>query len=68
MKPGQIFCARATGAAFAWKWRSADGKHESKKSFDYYFECLEDARRHGYTAEFSATKVGPEIGPHERAK
>ena len=68
MKLGEIYCARATGAAFAWKWRSADGKQESKRAFDYYFECLEDARRHGYTAEFSNTKVGPEIGPHERAK
>jgi len=68
MKPGEIFCTRATGPAFAWKWRSADGKHESKNAFNYYYECLEDARRHGYNAEFSNTKTGPEIGPHERAK
>lgn len=56
MKQAQVYCARVTGASFSWKWRSADGKHESENAFDYYHDCLEDARKHGYTAEFFAGK------------
>lgn len=56
MKQAQVYCARVTGASFSWKWRSADGKHESANAFDYYHDCLEDARKNGYTAEFFAGK------------
>lgn len=34
--------------AFAWKWRSEDNTQESRRSFEYFFNCLTDARRHGY--------------------
>ena len=31
-----------------WRWRSDDGKTESKLSFGYYLSCLADARANGY--------------------
>ena len=68
MKVAKIYCARATGAAFSWKWRSADGKHESPNHFDYYYDCCEDARKNGYTAEFSPAKNPAGAGTGERAK
>lgn len=38
---------------YAWKWRAIAGKTESRKSFDFYFDCLGDARDHGYDVELT---------------
>ena len=38
---------------FSWKWRSADGKVESDRSFGLYFECLQDAQLRGYRVELT---------------
>jgi hypothetical protein len=32
---------------FQWQWRSEDGK-QSGSSFEYYHECVENAREAGY--------------------
>jgi len=41
-----------TPAGFKWFWRktSADGATvvESKVQFDYYYDCVTDAKAHGY--------------------
>jgi len=39
------------GAAFAWTWRCAADRAVSKTSFDFYYDCLADARKHGYEVE-----------------
>lgn len=38
---------------FTWSWRSADDKQRSTTTFSFYFDCLQDARNQGYTAEFT---------------
>lgn len=52
MKLAEIYSVRDSGSAYAWKWRTADGKHESKASFTYFHDCVEDAQKEGYKAEF----------------
>jgi hypothetical protein len=38
---------------YAWKWRTLTGKTESRASFGFYFDCLGDARDHGYDIELT---------------
>jgi hypothetical protein len=46
--------------SFRWKWRhlAEDGsvKDESKESYELFYECVCDARRHGYQPRISAPK------------
>lgn len=50
---------------FLWKWRSKDGRAESRQAFVFFYDCMEDARRNGYGFEIqqaqgeSAPKVNP---------
>jgi hypothetical protein len=39
------------GTGFTWKWRAADSRAESDKSFEFYHDCVEDARKHGYSVK-----------------
>ena len=49
MKPATMFSVPSgNGKGFTWKWRAGDNLAESKNSFDYYHDCVEDARKHGY--------------------
>ena len=47
-------------ASFRWKWRhlAEDGsvKDESKESYELFYECVCDARKHGYQPRISAAK------------
>jgi hypothetical protein len=39
---------------FCWKWRhqNSDGQLvESEREFRHYYDCVEDARAHGYRPE-----------------
>ena len=38
---------------FYWVWRSADGQRQSRASFVYFYECVQDARRAGYAVDLS---------------
>ena len=57
-----------------WRWRSDDGKTESKLSFGYYLSCLADARANGYDVRTdhmghvpnSYTPASPAQGGHVR--
>lgn len=53
---------------YAWKWRAHDGT-ESKKSFPYYYECVTDAREHGYEVDLASAKgiTAPGGAPHNLA-
>lgn len=54
MKAAEIFATASKGAnGYTWKWRTADGKTESKQTFNFYYECLEDARNNGYVVELA---------------
>ncbi|HEX2825805.1 MAG TPA: hypothetical protein VHP37_05625 [Burkholderiales bacterium] len=37
-----------TKAAFSWEWRSERSARRSKGTFGLFYECVEDARRHGF--------------------
>ena len=37
-----------TTHGYCWRWRSADGKVDSQRRFDYYYDCVADAEAHGY--------------------
>jgi hypothetical protein len=41
----------STSDSFAWRWRSEDHARESDAAFRYYLDCVEDAKRYGYTVE-----------------
>ena len=40
-----------TEPGYVWKWRN--GKEQSKRSFVYYYDCVNDARQHGHDVELS---------------
>ena len=35
---------------FHWGWRASDGRR-SHTVFNYFYDCLSDARRHGYEVD-----------------
>lgn len=41
---------RSTGN-FVWRWRTPDAKHASSRSFCFYFDCVQDARRNGHRVQ-----------------
>lgn len=48
-----IIYAEATGAThYGWGWKS--GAKRSKGLFRYFYECVQDARKHGYAVDFAA--------------
>ena len=51
MKKATITAAAAGERALAWSWRSSSDDATSDQSFAYYYECLIDAREHGYSVD-----------------
>ncbi len=49
----QIFSVPSSGSEFQWKWRFEDGKGESTSAFAFFYECVEDARKHGAKIELA---------------
>jgi len=43
----QIYPVAARAGVYQWKWRGADGKQKSSRTFDLFYDCVEDARSHG---------------------
>ena len=64
MKAAQIYTTHAVGPDFGWRWRSADGKEQSSQGFAYYHDCVEDARKRGYLAQYDGAGVidVPDLG------
>ena len=49
MKIAVIFSIPSTtDAGCWWRWRSADGSIDSTPQFADYYDCVADARTHGY--------------------
>ena len=40
-----------TEQGYRWQWRSVDGACVSANAFDLFYDCLDDARKHGYEVE-----------------
>lgn len=57
MKPAVIFSIPATTPnGYCWRWRSVDGKTDSKSQFAYYHDCLADAKASGYSVQLSVAR------------
>lgn len=68
----------ATQSAYVWHWLCENNRGEvelrSAGGYAYYYECLEDARRHGYgglphggrAATFSVSLVGTPPRSHRQ--
>ena len=54
MKIAEIF-ATSAGAepGYIWKWRCRTTNATSAQSFPLYFDCVLDAREHGYEVELT---------------
>jgi hypothetical protein len=52
MKTATVFTI-ATGEphGYAWKWRCATGTVTSAGTFPFYYDCITDARKHGYEVD-----------------
>jgi len=50
----QIYVVRMNGPDFEWKWRLQNGERESSRSFNLFYECVEDARKHGIDVDLNA--------------
>lgn len=44
----QIHAIAASGTGYVWKWRDVDRGLDCKSEFTLYYDCLTDARKHGY--------------------
>jgi len=53
-----IYAVPASGREFQWKWRFENGERESSRSFDLYYDCVEDARAHGAQIDLTAGHRG----------
>jgi hypothetical protein len=49
VKTCHIYPVSAGGGTYHWKWRCVDGKRKSasSRSFEHFYDCVEDARNHG---------------------
>ena len=46
-----IFAQPAGATQYGWGWRC--GGKQSKALFRYFYECVQDARKHGYAIDFA---------------
>ncbi len=53
LQPCEIYpISVAVGHGYVWEWSALEGSSRSGHTFDMFFDCLEDARRHGYEPHF----------------
>jgi hypothetical protein len=48
-----IYPVAAGGGTFHWKWRGKDGKRKSERTFELFYDCVEDARDHGVDVDLT---------------
>lgn len=54
MKTAKIYSLPAGGeTGYAWKWTCEEQGVTSKNTFALYYDCLSDAREHGYHVELT---------------
>jgi hypothetical protein len=47
-----IFAKSSGTEQYGWGWESTDKARSSKGLFRYFYECVQDARKHGYVVEY----------------
>ena len=53
LRPCEIYPVRVScGNGYVWEWSAVEGSLKSKRMFDLFFDCLDDARMHGYEPHF----------------
>ena len=53
LRPCEIYpVGTQYGHGYVWEWASVDGDAHSEQAFDLFFDCLEDARHHGFEPHF----------------
>ena len=53
LHPCEIYPLRVQcGHGYVWEWSAIADDAKSGHYFDMFFDCLEDARRHGYEPHF----------------
>ena len=59
LRPCEIYPIRtATGNGYVWEWAAIERDLKSKRTFDLFFDCLDDARTHGYEPHFIDAQRG----------
>jgi hypothetical protein len=48
-----IYPVAAAGGTFHWMWRGKDGKRKSQRTFELFYDCVEDARDHGIDVDLT---------------
>ena len=53
LRPCEIYpVPTQSGHGYVWEWSAVADETKSKQYFDMFFDCLEDARQHGYEPHF----------------
>ena len=53
LRPCEIYpVASQAGHGYLWEWSAVADDARSRQAFDMFFDCLEDARHHGYEPHF----------------
>ena len=53
LRPCEIYpVPTQCGHGYVWEWSAVADETKSAQSFDMFFDCLEDARHHGYEPHF----------------
>jgi len=61
VKTCHIYPVSSGAGVYQWKWKCVEGKRKSgsTRAFDMYYDCVEDARKHG--ADIDLERVPGEI-------
>lgn len=51
----------SSGHGYVWEWSALQRATHSQHTFDMFFDCLEDARKHGYEPHFLDDQHTPGI-------
>jgi hypothetical protein len=53
LRPCEIYpVPSGSGNGFVWEWSAVGEPGKSRRCFEMFFDCLDDARRHGYEPHF----------------
>jgi hypothetical protein len=62
LRPCEIYPVRVTcGHGYVWEWSALERANRAERTFDMFFDCLEDARKHGYEPHFLDAGNTPDI-------
>lgn len=53
LQPCEIYpIATQVGHGYVWEWSAVEDDAKARRPFDMFFDCLADARQHGYEPHF----------------